>query len=150
MRATAPRGPAAPPPEPARRRLAASPAQAWLPDPAAWSTVLALLLDAHGPDHIPVGHLDLKPEHLRRRTDGRLALLDVETLRPDITGLIDVITLPAVLRQAARPLPGPDILTLYQRAAVRHGARWSLTGLRAGLIAYQRATGLATLDGLAD
>ncbi|MFD6334247.1 hypothetical protein ACFWGI_32330 [Streptomyces niveus] len=29
------------------------------------------------------GHLDLKPEHVRRRGDGGLVLVDVETLRPD-------------------------------------------------------------------
>ncbi|MFC8710336.1 MULTISPECIES: hypothetical protein [unclassified Streptomyces] len=130
-------------------RLAAAPAPPWLPEPAAWADVLGWCLDAYGPGRIPVGHLDLKPEHLRRRDDGHVMLLDVETLRPDITGLIDVVTLPAVLRQAGVPLRGPDVLTLYQDAARRHGIHWTSRSLRAALIAYQRATGLATLDGLA-
>ncbi|MFF0629894.1 hypothetical protein [Streptomyces sp. NPDC004296] len=131
-------------------RLAAATATAWLPDPGAWRAVLDLCRDAYGGSRIPVGHLDLKPEHVRLRDDGALALLDVETLRPDITGLIDLITLPAVLRQAGRPLPGPDVRALYQHAAARHGLHWTTNSLRAALIAYQRATGLATLDQLAD
>jgi hypothetical protein len=130
--------------------LAAAPPPAWLPDPAAWATVLALCRAAYGDSRIPVGHVDLKPEHVRLRDNGHLVLLDVETLRPDITGLIDLITLPAVLRQAGRPLPGPDVLALYQEAALRHGLHWTTDGLRAALIVYQRATGLATLDQLAD
>jgi hypothetical protein len=131
-------------------RLAAAPPPPWLPEPAAWADVLGPCLDAYGAHRIPVGHLDLKPEHLRLRDDGHLVLLDIETLRPDITGLIDLITLPAVLRQAGVPLPGPDVLALYRDTARRHGISWTTDSLRAALIAYQRATGLATLDGLAD
>ncbi|MEU6403729.1 hypothetical protein [Streptomyces sp. NPDC046985] len=131
-------------------RLAAAPPPPWLPEPAAWADVLGPCLDAYGGRRIPVGHLDLKPEHLRRRDDGHLVLLDVETLRPDITGLIDLITLPAVLRQAGVLLPGREVLDLYREAARRHGIQWTADSLRAALTAYRRATGLATLDGLAD
>ena len=42
-------------------------APAWITDPAAYREVLAVHLDAHGPHLVPLGHLDLKPEHLRRR-----------------------------------------------------------------------------------
>lgn len=131
-------------------RLAAAPPPGWLAEPAAWADVLGHVRDAHGGDTIPAGHLDLKPEHARRHATGALVLVDIETLRPDITGLIDLITLPAVLRQAGSPLPGPDVLALYRDAAARHGNTWTTSGLRAALTAYQRATGLDTLDGLAD
>ncbi|MFE4018518.1 hypothetical protein ACFXPZ_14005 [Streptomyces sp. NPDC059101] len=132
-------------------RLTAAPAPAWISDPDAWHTALTLCSRAHGPMHIPVGHLDLKPEHVRHRGgDSAVCLIDIETLRPDVTGLIDLITLPAVLRQAGRPMAGPDVRELYRAATARHGATWTTTDLRAALIAYQRATGLATLSGLAD
>ncbi|WP_433856670.1 hypothetical protein [Streptomyces kronopolitis] len=129
-------------------QLAAAPA--WISDPGAWRTVIALCMRAYGPAHIPVGHLDLKPEHVRqRRGDGAVCLIDIETVRPDITGLVDLITLPAVLRQAGTPLPGAEVRELYRAATVRHGATWTTDDLCAALFAYQRATGLATLDGLA-
>ncbi len=132
-------------------QLAAAPAPPWVSDPGAWHTVTNLCADAYGPAHIPVGHLDLKPEHVRHRHGERaVCLIDIETLRPDITGLIDLITLPAVLRQAGRPMAGTEVRELYRTAAARHGATWTTKKLRAALFAYQRATGLATLDGLAD
>lgn len=131
--------------------LAAAPAPPWISDPGAWRTVTALCADAYGPGHVPVGHLDLKPEHVRhRRGESAACLIDIETLRPDITGLIDLITLPAVLRQAGRPTPSAEVRELYHTATTRHGANWTTKTLRAALFAYQRATGLATLDGLAD
>ncbi|MCX5326294.1 hypothetical protein [Streptomyces sp. NBC_00120] len=131
-------------------RLATAPAPAWISDPGAWHTVIALCLGAYGPAHIPVGHLDLKPEHVRhRRGDDVACLIDIETVRPDITGLVDLVTLPAVLRQAGTPLPGAEVRELYRAATARHGATWTTGDLRAALIAFQRATGLATLDGLA-
>ncbi|OKJ62458.1 hypothetical protein [Streptomyces sp. CB02261] len=105
---------------------------------------------AHGDSAIPLGHLDLKPEHARRRHGRGLVLVDLETLRPDITGLVDLVTLPAVLRQAGRPLPGREVLALYRAAAARHGITWTGPALRAALTAFARATGLDTLDGLAD
>ncbi|WP_336052216.1 hypothetical protein [Streptomyces sp. CA2R101] len=132
-------------------RLTAAPAPAWIRDPDAWHTALTLCTRAYGPEHVPVGHLDLKPEHARHRAgDSAVCLIDIETLRPDVTGLIDLITLPAVLRQAGRAMPGPVVRELYRAATARHGARWTTPDLRAALIAYQRATGLATLCGLAD
>lgn len=131
-------------------RLAAGPAPDWITDPDAWHTVMTLCLRAYGPPAIPLGHLDLKPEHVRRRADGTPVLVDVETVRPDITGLVDLITLPAVLRQAGRPLPARTVRDLYRDAAARHNIRWTAADLRDALIAYQRATGLDTLHGLAD
>ncbi|MET9676420.1 hypothetical protein ABZY68_25495 [Streptomyces sp. NPDC006482] len=130
-------------------RLTVAPPPAWLPEPAAWPDVLALARDAHGGDAILLGHLDLKPEHARRR-DGGPVLVDIETLRPDITGLVDLVTLPAVLRQAGHELPGREVLALYRAAAARHGITWTRPGLLAALVAFARATGLDTLDGLAD
>ncbi|MFJ2060649.1 hypothetical protein ACIOMM_32630 [Streptomyces sp. NPDC087908] len=132
-------------------RLTAAPPPAWLPEPSAWGDVLALARNAHGGDAIPVGHLDLKPEHAHRRHGGGgLVLVDIETLRPDITGLIDLVTLPAVLRQAGHETPGREILACYRVEAARHGITWTGRGLRAALTAFARATGLDTLDGLAD
>lgn len=131
-------------------RLAAGPAPDWITDAGAWHTVMTLCLRAYGPDAIPVGHLDLKPEHARRRGGGAAVLIDVETLRPDITGLVDLITLPAVLRQAGRPLPARTVRDLYRDAAARRGIRWTAGDLCDALTAYQRATGLDTLGGLAD
>ncbi|MDI5971969.1 hypothetical protein POF50_021965 [Streptomyces sp. SL13] len=123
---------------------------AWITDRHAWTDVLALCGEAHGSGHVPLGHLDLKPDHLRRRADGSPALLDIETLRPDITGLIDLISLPAVLRQAGHSVPAPYLLNLYAEATGWHGARWTAQLLRIALRAYQSVTALATLDGLAD
>ncbi|WJY43271.1 hypothetical protein QT196_39110 (plasmid) [Streptomyces sp. P9-2B-2] len=132
-------------------RLTAAPAPAWISDLDAWHTALTLCIRAYGSEHVPVGHLDLKPEHVRhRRGDGAVCLIDIETLRPDVTGLIDLITLPAVLRQAGHPIAGPDVRELYRAATARHGAAWTTSDLRAVLIAYQRATSVATLSGLAD
>ncbi|GGV03586.1 hypothetical protein GCM10010502_67790 [Kitasatospora aureofaciens] len=65
---------------------------------------------------MPLGHLDLKPEHLHRRSDGEVVLLDVESVRPDVTGLID-LTLPAVLRQAGHDTSPDRVLGLYLDAA---------------------------------
>ncbi|MFD3729491.1 hypothetical protein [Streptomyces sp. NPDC058671] len=130
-------------------RLTAAPPPAWLPDAQAWTDVLALVRTAHGGSAIPIGHLDLKPEHARRRRRGGLVLVDIETLRPDITGLVDLVTLPAVLRQAGRELPGREVLALYRAATARHGITWTGPALRAALTAFARATGLDTLDGLA-
>ncbi|MCT9093930.1 hypothetical protein N4G70_34495 [Streptomyces sp. ASQP_92] len=62
---------------------------------------------------VPLGHLDLKPDHLRSRAGGEVVILDIETVRPDVTGLIDLVTIPAVLRQAGHE-PEPDqVLELY-------------------------------------
>jgi hypothetical protein len=77
---------------------------AWIADELAWADVVAAHVEAYGRDLVPLGHLDLKPDHLRQRADGNVVLLDVETVRPDVTGLIDLVTLPAVLRQAGHNL----------------------------------------------
>ncbi|MFF3264975.1 hypothetical protein ACFYWO_38160 [Streptomyces sp. NPDC002932] len=128
--------------------LHTAPAPPWITDPCAYGDVLAAHLDAYGPDLVPLGHLDLKPEHLRRRPDGHVVLLDVESVRPDVTGLIDLITLPAVLRQAGHET-GPDrALNLYLEATAAHGARWTARSLKAALRAYAAATGLESLHGL--
>lgn len=128
--------------------LHAAPAPAWITNPTAYGEVLAAHLDAYGPDLVPLGHLDLKPEHLRRRPDGELVLLDVESVRPDVTGLIDLVTLPAVLRQAGHEISPARVLGLYLDATAAQGANWTARSLKAALRAYAAATGLESLHGL--
>ncbi|MEU6236930.1 hypothetical protein [Kitasatospora sp. NPDC047058] len=120
----------------------------WIADPGAYGEVLAAHLDAYSPDLVPLGHLDLKPQHLRRRPDGEVVLLDVESVRPDVTGLIDLVTLPAVLRQAGCELSPDQVLGLYLDASAARGARWTAGSLKAALRAYAAATGLESLHGL--
>ncbi|MFD5900080.1 hypothetical protein ACFWHG_01090 [Streptomyces microflavus] len=128
--------------------LHSAPAPVWLADPGAFAEVLAAHLDAYGPHLVPLGHLDLKPEHLRRRADGRVVLLDVESVRPDVTGLIDLVTLPAVLRQAGHEVSAERVLGLYLDATTARGARWTGDTLKEALRAYAAATGLESLHGL--
>ncbi|MFE8977611.1 hypothetical protein ACFYM7_29920 [Streptomyces cyaneofuscatus] len=123
-------------------------APAWITDPSAYGEVLAAHLDAYGPGLVPLGHLDLKPEHLRRRPDGELVLLDVESVRPDVTGLIDLVTLPAVLRQAGHDLDPDRVLGLYLDATAARGGNWTAGSLKDALCAYAAATGLQSLQGL--
>ncbi|MFD6874385.1 MULTISPECIES: hypothetical protein [unclassified Streptomyces] len=97
---------------------------------------------------VPLGRLDLKPDHLRRRPGGEVVLLYVESVRPDVTGLIDVVTLPGVLRQAGHELSPDRALNLYLHAAAALGARSTAPTLKAALRAYPTATGLESLHGL--
>ncbi|MFJ9620035.1 hypothetical protein [Streptomyces noursei] len=110
--------------------------------------MLAAHLDAYGPHLVPLGHLDLKPEHLRQRADGNVVLLDVECVRPDVTGLIDLVPLPAVLRQAGHELSPNRVLGLYLDATAARGASWTAGTLKSALRAYAAATGLESLHGL--
>ncbi|MFI5756660.1 hypothetical protein [Streptomyces sp. NPDC051569] len=128
--------------------LHGAPAPAWITNPAAYGEVLAAHQDAYGPTLVPLGHLDLKPEHLRQRADGQVVLLDVESVRPDVTGLIDLVTLPTVLRQAGHELSPARVLDLYLEATAARGASWTAASLKAALRAYAAATGLESLHGL--
>ncbi|MFE3683031.1 hypothetical protein ACFXPM_07275 [Streptomyces sp. NPDC059095] len=128
--------------------LQGAPAPDWIADPGAYGEVLAAHADAYDLDLVPLGHLDLKPEHLRRRGDGEVVLLDVESVRPDVTGLIDVVTLPAVLRQAGHELSADRVLGLYLDATAARGANWTAGTLKSALRAYAAATGLESLHGL--
>ncbi|MFJ3841330.1 hypothetical protein ACIPY6_38290 [Streptomyces sp. NPDC090054] len=128
--------------------LSGAPAPVWITNPSVYGEVLAAHLDAYGPESVPRGHLDLKPDHLRRRPGGEVVLLDVESVRPDMTGLIDVVTLPAVLRQACHELSPDRVLNLYLPATAALGARWTAPTLNAALRAYATATGLESLHGL--
>ncbi|MFJ3713242.1 MULTISPECIES: hypothetical protein [unclassified Streptomyces] len=128
--------------------LRGAPTPAWITDPSAFGEVLAAHLDAYGPHLVPLGHLDLKPEHLRRRPGGEVVLLDVESVRPDVTGLIDLVTLPAVLRQAGHELSPDRVLGLYLDATAALGAHWTAGSLKSALCAYAAATGLEGLHGL--
>uniref|UniRef100_A0AAU2VRL9 Aminoglycoside phosphotransferase domain-containing protein n=1 Tax=Streptomyces sp. NBC_00008 TaxID=2903610 RepID=A0AAU2VRL9_9ACTN len=129
-------------------RLSETAGPDWVVDRLAWADVISAYREAYGPDLVPFGHLDLKPEHLRVRADGTAVLLDVETLRPDVTGLIDLVTLPAVLRQAGHEIEPGRISAMYRSATAVYGGRWSAAGLRTALRAFAAATGLKSLHGL--
>lgn len=129
-------------------RLSEAAGPGWIVDRSAWADVIGAHHEAYGPDLVPFGHLDLKPEHLRVRANGTAVLLDVETLRPDVTGLIDLVTLPAVLRQAGHEIAPGRVTAMYRSATAVHGGRWSAAGLRTALRAFAAATGLESLHGL--
>ncbi|WP_406220825.1 hypothetical protein [Streptomyces decoyicus] len=122
-------------------------APAWIRNPAAWHRLLQMTADAHGATHVPLGHLDLKADHARRRPDGRLALIDAETLRPDLTGLPDLITLAYLAGTEGRQLPPRWVRQVYRRHTNDLGAQWSDTDLVRALIAFTDATGLHSLHG---
>ncbi|MFD5066883.1 hypothetical protein ACFWNC_02880 [Streptomyces sp. NPDC058369] len=82
---------------------------------------------------MPLGHLDLKPQHLRRRPDGEVVHLDVESVRPDVTGLINLVTRPAVLRRAGHERSPDQVLGLYLDATTALGTRWTAHSLKAAL-----------------
>jgi hypothetical protein len=77
-----------------------------------------------------------------------VVLIDIETVRPDVTGLIDLVTLPAVLRQTGHELSPAQVLGRYLDATAALGGRWTAGALRAALRAYAAATGLEDLHGL--
>ncbi|MFI5751162.1 hypothetical protein ACIBBE_35830 [Streptomyces sp. NPDC051644] len=125
-----------------------APAPAWVRDSVAWRELLRLTADAHGDDHVPLGHLDLKADHCRRRPDGRLALIDAETLRPDLTGLPDLITLAYLGQVEGRTLPPRWVRQAYRRHNNDLGAQWSDGGLVRALTAFVTTTGLTSLHGV--
>ncbi|KUN02054.1 hypothetical protein AQI95_28650 [Streptomyces yokosukanensis] len=126
----------------------ASPVPAWIRDPAAWQDLLQLTASAHGEGHVPLGHLDLKADHCRRRPDGRLALVDAETLRPDLTGLPDLITLAYLGQVEGRTLAPRWARQAYRRHTNDLGAQWTDAGLVRALTAFATATGLTSLHGV--
>ncbi|MGC4950051.1 hypothetical protein ACLQ2N_28105 [Streptomyces sp. DT224] len=121
---------------------------AWLREPASWRRLLQLTAEAHGDEHVPLGHLDLKADHTRRRPDGRLALIDAETLRPDLTGIPDLVTLAHLGQSEGRALSPQWIRHTYRRHTNRLGAQWSDAGLVGALHAFADATGLISLHGV--
>ncbi|MEU3299795.1 hypothetical protein ABZ729_08235 [Streptomyces sp. NPDC006678] len=125
-----------------------TPASAWVRDPAAWREMLRLVTAAHGADHVPLGHLDLKADHCRRRPDGRLALIDAESLRPDLTGLPDLITLAYLGQVEGRALRPRWVRQAYRRHTNDLGAQWSDAGLVRALTTFATATGLTSLHGV--
>ncbi|WP_322769607.1 hypothetical protein [Frankia sp. Cr1] len=120
----------------------------WTDDPRAWRRMLRLVAAAHGPGHVPLGNLDLKPDHVRRDADRPLVLVDVETLRPDVTGLPDVVTLAYLAAHADHPRPGIRVRGRYLHHLGQAGARWADRDLIAALTGFATATGLASLHGL--
>lgn len=123
-----------------------APSPDWITCPDDWRWLLQLVTDAHGLDHVPLGHLDLKPEHVRRRADGHLALIDAETLRPDITGLPDLITLAHMADQQGHP-PPRWVRHAYLHHVRELGAQWNDADLIRALTAFAAATGLHSLHG---
>ncbi|WP_371588026.1 hypothetical protein [Streptomyces virginiae] len=123
-----------------------APSPDWITRPDDWRWLLRLVTAAHGPDHVPLGHLDLKPEHVRRRADGHLALIDAETLRPDITGLPDLITLAHMADQQGHPSPR-WVRHAYLHHVRELGAQWNDADLIRALTAFAAATGLRSLHG---
>ncbi|MCM3920700.1 hypothetical protein ND748_03285 [Frankia sp. AiPs1] len=120
----------------------------WVDDPSAWRRMLLLVAAAHGPAHVPLGNLDLAADHVRRHPDGRLALVDVETLRPDVTGLPDVVTLAYLAAQAGHAHPGPWVRARYVRHLRQAGVNWADRDLIAAFTNFAEATGLTSLHGL--
>jgi hypothetical protein len=120
----------------------------WIPGSEAWLRVLTLTAIAHGHHHVPLGHLDLKTDHARRH-DGRLVVIDAETLRPDLTGLPDLITLAWLACELRLPMTGSDIRHAYRHEVNELGASWSDPDLTAALRAFAEATGLHRLHGIA-
>ncbi|MCC2275972.1 hypothetical protein LKL35_11160 [Streptomyces sp. ET3-23] len=126
-------------------RIDATTVPPWVCTPEYWKQLLHMVAAAHGDGHVPLGHLDLKSDHARYR-DGRLVLIDVETLRPDLTGIPDLVTL-AYLATEHRILPPAEVRRLYRRHINQLGAHWSDPGLKAALVAFAQATGLRSLHG---
>ncbi|KLL10581.1 MULTISPECIES: hypothetical protein [Protofrankia] len=125
-----------------------APPPRWISNPDAWCMLLHVTADAHGPAHIPLGHLDLKPAHLRADDDTTVRIIDVETLRPDLTGMPDLITLPSVAHAAGLDLDPRWIRRAYLAATTDRGARWNDQSLIRALTAFATATGLSSLHGL--
>ncbi|MER5972132.1 hypothetical protein ABT112_20745 [Streptomyces sp. NPDC002055] len=128
--------------------MLSAPTPQWLDHSEPWRLMLDLLTDAHGPDHVPLGHLDLKPDHVRRHADGHLALIDAETLRPDLSGLPDLITLAFIAHEERYRSPR------WVRGAYLHhvnelGGEWTDRTLVKALTAFATATGLRSLHGVA-
>ncbi|MEV5574417.1 hypothetical protein AB0L06_30655 [Spirillospora sp. NPDC052269] len=119
------------------RALLEAPVPDWITHPGQWQRALEVVAGAHGDQHVPLGCLDLKSDHARRDTTGRLKILDVETLRPDLTGLWDLIT-PRPPRQHPRRQPpaahrASHLLRAHQPARSpmdRHRARRRAPGVR--------------------
>lgn len=119
----------------------------WVRVPGAWNELLQRTAEAHGAEHVPLGNLDLKADHCRRR-DGRLALIDAETLRPDLTGMPDLITLAHLATTEGRALSPSWVRQVYRRHTTDLGAQWSDAGLVRALRAFAEATGLVSLHGV--
>lgn len=121
----------------------------WITDPVAWRRLLRLTAAAHGTHHVPLGQLDLKADHARRHPHGRLAIIDAETLRPDLTGMPDLITLAWLAGEIGLPLTGRDVRHSYLDRVNALGSIWTDALLAAALRAFAEATGLHRLHDVA-
>lgn len=123
----------------------ARPTPDWIAQPDTWQQLLQWTAAAHGTTHVPLGHLDLKPDHARRHPDGRLVIIDGETLRPDLTGMPDLITLAWLAAELDLPRTGRAVRHSYLSRVNELGADWTDTTLVAALRAFADATGLHRL-----
>ncbi|MEO7195355.1 MAG: hypothetical protein ABIZ05_11115 [Pseudonocardiaceae bacterium] len=85
----------------------------------------------------------------RRHPDGRLAIIDAETLRPDLTGMPDLITLAWLAREIDLPMTSREIRHAYRDRVNERGAHWTDTALVTALRAFAHATGLHRLHDVA-
>ncbi|MGH3771448.1 MAG: MBL fold metallo-hydrolase [Pseudonocardiaceae bacterium] len=131
------------------RNALATPTPNWITQPEVWRRLLRLTAAAHGPGHVPLGQLDLKADHARRQPDGRLAIIDAETLRPDLTGMPDLITLAWLAREINLPMTSREVRHAYRNQVNELGAYWSDTALVTALRAFADATGLHRLHDVA-
>lgn len=120
----------------------------WVRDHAAWRRLLQALAHAHGPDHIPIGNLDLKADHARRHGDGRLGIIDAETMRPYLTGMGDLVVLAHLATELGHRSPAAWVRWLYVERTRERGASWTVGSVREAVIAYQAVTGLHHAQGL--
>lgn len=125
-------------------RALTEPTPAWVHCGDAWRLIQNLHAEAYGCAHVPLGHLDLKPEHVRRHSDGTLAIIDGETLRPDLTGIPDLVTLAWLACHIGHPRP-QWVRHAYRAHVNEAGADWSDAALIRALRTWARATGLRTL-----
>ncbi|MGH3827931.1 MAG: hypothetical protein ACRDQX_12280 [Pseudonocardiaceae bacterium] len=75
-------------------------------------------------------------------TDGRLAIVDAETLRPDLTGMPDLITLAWLAREIDLPMTSREVRHAYHNRVNKRGAHWPDTALVTALRAFAHATAL--------
>ena len=96
---------------PSLAALRGAPPPAWIGDRAAYAEAIELACRLYGSAYVPIALGDLKPDHVRVRANGELALFDFETFSPGVLGEIDVLALESFA-------PQPDwceLLAAYHR-----------------------------------
>ena len=88
--------------------LVRHPPPPWVVDAEAYRDALALAICRRGSMHVPVAIGDLKPEHVLRRVDGSVVLIDFETFTPGRFEEIDLLSLANF-----GPVDWHDVLAYY-------------------------------------